>query len=222
MSDAVPSLRTALLFVHVTHGVVALRFLVGMVGLAVSATSGPDALYWVHVGISALSLGATGFAGLAAVRAAQAGFGAPARRVLGGLVVLAVLVATSRVMSAGDPALFQAPVVVMTDLVVLAWCALLGRMVEAVDVADARLLRMMAMGWLLLHAGIQLVPLAGLAAIGPLVLGMITLGSTVVPFGAAVVDAIRLQRASPVLPALLPAQGAADPDLPDDPWRPGA
>ncbi len=176
-------------------------------------------LQWLVLG---LTVAAVLTSGAAALQAGRAGLAAGAQRVLLGALVWLGLVIASHLMAQDEGASFKAPLQVMTDLLALAWCALLGRAVSAVGAPDARLLRALAMIWLVLHALLQLIPLAGLAALGVGLISAISIGAAIVPFGSAVVDAHRVLRALGQAPALVPAQAQDGATTTDDPWRPGA
>lgn len=158
----------------------------------------------------------------AAQRAYVAGLTREAGWVMGGVVVWIVLVLVAQQQT--EQQTFVAPVALIADLTQLAWCSLLGRAVITVGATNVLALRQLALALLVVHAGLQIVPLPVLASFGPSVLGLSTLLATTVPFTSAVLDTFHVLRALRAQPVdeVLPHEPSAPRDGPDDPWRPGS
>jgi hypothetical protein len=217
-----PALRDFARLAQAAHAVALLRLLAGalLYFLANARLIAVDLAVVVQV-LSYAAFGGVALGAVAAQRADVAGLVREARLVLGGVVVWVVLVIVAQ--RQDEQQTFVAPIALIADLTQLAWCSLLGRAVATVGATNVLALRQLALALLVVHAGIQLMPLPTLAAFGPSALGLATLLATTVPFTSASIDAHHLLRALKAQPPdeVLPHEPISV-EGPDDPWRPGA
>lgn len=217
-----PALRDFARLAQAAHAVALIRVLAGsLLYFLINARLIVVDLAVVVQVLSYAAFGVVALGAAAAQRADVAGLVREARLVIGGVVVWVVLVIVAQ--SQDEQQTFVAPIALIADLTQLAWCSLLGRAVATVGATNVLALRQLALALLVVHAGIQLMPLPTLAAFGPGALGLATLLATTVPFTSASIDAYHLLRALRARPVdeVLPHEPTSI-EGPDDPWRPGA